>query len=447
MGFNNPPVKWSTVERALSGRLTKADLPEEIVRDPITTDHGDGGDTPAWTRKRPRYEAPEFVRQATTVDYAELHCHSNFSFLDGASHPEELAQEAVRLGLTGLALTDHDGFYGVVRFAEAGLELGLPTVYGAELSLDLPGPQNGEPDPVGAHLLTLARGPEGYARLSRVIAEAQLAGQEKGRPVYHLDRAAADLAGHVVVLTGCRKGQVPRALLTHGVDAAARELDRLTTLFGAEHVVVELTDHADPCDGERNDDLVRLARRAHLRTAATNNVHYASPSGRRLATALAAVRARRSLDEIDGWLPAAGTAHLRSGEEMAALFAAYPGAVARAAAYGRELAFDLQLVSPQLPAYPVGAGHTEMSWLRHLTMDGARARYGERGPATQAQYDQIDHELDMIEKLDFPGYFLVVYDIVKFCKDENIYCQGRGSAANSAVCYALGITNVDAVRW
>ncbi len=113
------------------------------------SDHGDGGDTPAWTRKRHRYEAPEFVRQTSTVDYAELHCHSNFSFLDGASHPEELAEEAVRLGLTGLALTDHDGFYGVVRFSEAARELGLPTVFGAELSLDLPAPQNGEPDPVG----------------------------------------------------------------------------------------------------------------------------------------------------------------------------------------------------------------------------------------------------------------------------------------------------------
>ena len=188
MGFNNPPVSWSRLERALSGKPADGD---GVIYDPITIDHGDGGDTPAWTRKRPRYEAPEFVRQKSTVDYAELHCHSNFSFLDGASHPEELVQEAVRLGLTGLAMTDHDGFYGVVRFAEAGLELGLPTVFGAELSLDLPTPQNGEPDPVGAHLLALARGPEGYARLSRVIAEAQLAGQEKGRPVYDLDHVAA----------------------------------------------------------------------------------------------------------------------------------------------------------------------------------------------------------------------------------------------------------------
>jgi error-prone DNA polymerase len=438
VGWNNPAVPWSILERQLSG---------EIVHDPITIDHGDGGDTPAWTRKRPRYEAPDFVKITSTVDYAELHCHSNFSFLDGASHPEELAQEAARLGLTGLALTDHDGFYGAVRFSEAARENELPTIFGAELSLDLPGPQNGEPDPAGSHLLALARGPEGYARLSRVIGEAQLAGQEKGRPVYDLEQNAAVLNGHVVILTGCRKGMVPRALRTGGVTAAAAALDRLVGLFGAEHVVVELTDQADPLDSERNDDLAALARRFGLRAVATNNVHYATPAQRKLATALAAVRARRSLDEIDGWLPAAATAHLRSGDEMAQRFAAYPGVVAASARLAAELAFDLQLVAPKLPDYPIPEpGYTEMSWLRKLTYEGALDRYGTR-TANPRAYHQIDRELDIIERLGFPGYFLIVYDIVKFCGDNGIFCQGRGSAANSAVCYALRITNVDAVQW
>jgi error-prone DNA polymerase len=174
-------------------------------------------------------------------------------------------------------------------------------------------------------------------------------------------------------------------------------------------------------------------------------VHYATPGRRRLATALAAVRARRSLDEMDGWLPAAATAHLRSGAEMAARFAAYPGAVARSAAFGAELAFDLKLVAPELPDCDVPPGHTEMSWLRHETMKGALERYGPR-PAAPDAYRQLDHELDMIEELKFPGYFLIVYEIVSFCREQGIYCQGRGSAANSAVCYALRITNVDAVE-
>jgi len=437
MGFHNPPVPWSEVERVLSGR------PRPLVVDPLAFDGGDGA---AWSRKRPEYQAPEVVPPEAAVPYAELHCHSNFSFLDGASHPEELAEQAARLGLEAVAITDHDGFYGVVRFAEAARELKVPTVFGAELSLELPGPQNGEPDPVGRHLLVLADQPDGYARLSRVLSLAHLAGGEKGRPVYQLEEVAAELSDHVLVLTGCRKGTVPAALLSGGIEAAARELDRLTALFGADRVAVELTDHAHPGDDERNDALALLAAEAGLPTVATNNVHYAVPERRPLATALAAVRARRSLDEIDGWLPAAGTAYLRSGAEMAARFAAYPGAVARAAEYGRQLAFDLNLVAPRLPDYPVPeTGLSEMDWLRRLTMDGARRRYGtpEGNPGA---YQQLAHELDLIEKLQFPGYFLVVYDIVTFCHGEKIYCQGRGSAANSAVCYALGITNVDAVE-
>jgi error-prone DNA polymerase len=441
MGWNNPKVPWSELERLLSGR---GDGRPPVV-DPLAVD-GDGGDSPAWTRKRPPYErppqTPALIRTGPTVDYAELHCHSNFSFLDGASHPEELAEEAARLGLSALALTDHDGFYGVVRFSEAARAHNLPTVVGAELSLGLPGPQNGEPDPYGHHLLALARGPAGYARLARVISEAHLRGGEKGRPDYRdLARVAEHLRDHVLVLTGCRKGHVPAALAAGGQQAAHRELDRLVALFGADNVAVELTCHGEATDDERNDTLAALARDFRLPTVATTNAHYHAPARRRLATALAAVRARRSLDEMDGWLPAAATAHLRSGQEMADRFAAWPGAVARAATLGAELAFDLQLVAPRLPDYPVPDGHTEMSWLRELTRRGARRRYGDRADA----WRQIAHELDMIEQLGFPGYFLVVHDIVTFCRDNGIYCQGRGSAANSAVCYALGITNVDAV--
>ncbi|MDG4796539.1 error-prone DNA polymerase [Micromonospora sp. WMMD1082] len=460
MSFHNPQLPWAELEGVLSGRSSGGRSSggrgngggwgdgggrHLHVVDPLAVD-ADGGDSPAWGRRREHYRPPELTRPDGVVPYAELHAHTNFSFLDGASHPEELAEEAVRLGLSALAVTDHDGFYGVVRFAEAARALGLPTIFGAELSLGLPGPQSGAPDPHGNHLLLLAHGHEGYARLATTIARAQLRGGEKGRPVYgELEEVADALRDHVLVLTGCRKGHVPAALLTEGVDAAARELDRLTALFGAETVAVELTDHGHPVDGDRNDALAELATAAGLPTVATNNVHYAAPGRRRLATTLAAVRARRSLDEIDGWLPAAGTAHLRSGAEMAARFAAYPGAVARAAEFGAELAFDLQLVAPRLPAHPVPPGHTEMSWLRHLTEEGARNRYGTREAHPEA-YAQLDRELNMIEELGFPGYFLVVHQIVDFCQQKGIYCQGRGSAANSAVCYALRITNVDAVR-
>jgi error-prone DNA polymerase len=491
VGFNNPDVPWSEIERTLSDRRPGGD-PRRwwthggIRRDPRPDDAerpegADGGDSPAWSRHRPAYVPPEDLdrgpgpagatarpstratvppttratRNATrrATPYAELHCHSNFSFLDGASHPEELAEEAARLGLEALALTDHDGLYGVVRFAEAARTLGVPTVFGAELSFGLTRPQNGEADPEGHHLLVLARDPEGYARLASTLSTGHLAGREKGRPDYSgIDWAAAH-GGHWLVLTGCRKGAVPAALVERGPAAAARELARLIEVFGADNVAVELSDHGHPLDSARNDALAALAVQAGVPLVATNNVHYAAPDRRRLATALAAVRARRSLDDMDGWLPAAAGAHLRSGDEQARRFARWPGAVERAAELGRACAFDLALVAPQLPPFPCPDDLDEMAYLRQLVEEGAARRYGPRAGATpdgdrarnRRAWRQIDHELDVIEALGFPGYFLVVWDIVEFCRRSDIYCQGRGSAANSAVCYALGVTNADAV--
>ncbi|MEY2459440.1 MAG: error-prone polymerase [Acidimicrobiaceae bacterium] len=432
VGFNNPAMPWKELERRLSdGRPTNV------------PPNANGGDSPAWSRKRQPF-VPAVERRRGSVPYAELHCHSNFSFLDGASHPEELAEEAARLGLEALAITDHDGFYGVVRFAEAAREVGLPTVFGAELSFGLSKPQNGAADPEGNHLLVLARDPAGYARLARMISAAQMRGHEKGKPIYNLSELAQAHGGHWMVLTGCRKGTVPSALVRNGPAAAGRALADLVALFGHHNVAVELWDHNDPLDSARNDALVQIAARAGVECVATNNVHYATPARRPLATALAAVRARRSLDEIDGWLPAAAAAHLRAGFEQERRFRRYPGVVARAAELGLECAFDLHLVAPELPPYPCPDGLTEMQFLRRITEEGALRRYGTREASPNA-YAQIDHELDLIAALGFPGYFLIVWDIVEFCRQANIYCQGRGSAANSAVCYALGITNADAV--
>jgi error-prone DNA polymerase len=249
------------------------------------------------------------------------------------------------------------------------------------------------------------------------------------------------------VLTACRKGTVPAALVEHGPAAAGRELHRLVEAFGRDRVVVELWDHGDPLDSARNDALAELAARHEVACIATGNVHYATPAHRPLATALAAVRARRSLDELDPWLPAAGAAHLRSGAEMVRRFARYPGAVERAVEIGRAAAFDLALVAPSLPPFPCPEGHTEMSYLRQIVEEGATRRYGPRPRDTRDSlaWRTIDHELDVIETLGFPGYFLVVWDIVEHCRQNDIYCQGRGSAANSAVCYALGVTKADAV--
>ena len=311
MGWDNPPVPWRELQRRMSWGTGAA---------PETPPAG------------PRRSAPH---PAGTTPWAELHCHSSFSFLDGAATPGELVAEAARLGLETLALTDHDGMYGIPQFAQAATRLAdqggtkLGTVFGAELSIGLPGNQNGTPDPEGRHLLVLARDAEGYRRLCAVISAAQLAGGEKGRPVYDIEALADAHGGHWVVLTGCRKGAVPAALAQGGPEAAWRQLAVLAGMFGHENVMVELTCQHDPGDDERNDMLARLAALADLGVVATGNVHFAAPAQARLGQALAAIRARRSLADMDGWLPAAGTAYLRSGEEMKARLTRYPGVLER----------------------------------------------------------------------------------------------------------------------
>ncbi|MFK8025024.1 MAG: error-prone DNA polymerase, partial [Ilumatobacter sp.] len=503
MGFHNPAWTWSELEGALSDRGQQPRSPRtgRDGRAPGSPSWNGGGDSPAWSRKRQPFEPPPDVafqghagpfahteRGTSTIPYAELHCHTNFSFLDGASHPEELAVEAARLGLESLAVTDHDGFYGVVRFAEAAKAVGLATVFGSEITLTvgrdgepLTGnvarseadtqmqfdtglvPDSHAPDPAGTHLLVLADGPTGYARLSRVLSQGHLAG-EKGAPRFSFD----DIVGggdsgivsptgtHGWVLTGCRKGAVPAALVNDGVDAARRQLERLVDAFGRDRVLVELWDHGDPCDTARNDALYGLAQQLKLGCVATNNVHYATPQQRKLATAIAAVRARRSLAEVDPWLPSAAGAHLRSGAEQAERFRRYPGAVETAAEIGRAAAFDLSLVAPNLPPFPCETGPdgtpvSEMEMLRRVVTRGAAVRYGDRPPAGEdlslraRAWATIDHEMALIEQLEFAGYFLIVWDLVEFCRRSNSHCQGRGGAAHSAVCYAIGVTAADAV--
>jgi error-prone DNA polymerase len=438
MGWNNPPIPWSEFERRLSDTRRPGGPPLGA----------DGGDSPAWSRKRSPYVPHQIEKaeaDAERVPYAELHTHSNFSFLDGASSPEELLEEATRLGLHALGLTDHDGLYGVVHMAEAAEGCGeVKTVFGAELSLGLSKPQNGTADPEGSHLVVLARQGEGYHRLSAAITAAQFAGEEKGRPVYDIDELAQRADGHWVILTGCRKGRVRQALAEAGASAAEREVTRLVGLFGRESILVELFDHGNPLDSTNNDALAAIAERLGLPVVATNNVHYATPTQHPLASALAAVRAHRSLDEMDGWLPASDGAHLRSGREMAARFARYPGAVERTVEVADDLSFRLRSVKPGLPKQEVPDGHTPMSWLRELVWAGAIRKYPN---LDEKKRERIERELAVIEAKDFPGYFLIVYDIVKFARGEGILCQGRGSAANSAVCYVLDITAVDSIGY
>ena len=519
MGWENPPIPWQELEQRMSWRRTPRPV-TSLTANPDTSASPDPSPSPDRSLNPAPPPSPDPPDPPDGPAWIELHCHSSYSFLDGASSPDELVAEAIERGLAALAITDHDGMYGVPQFAQAVARrkaaggAGLGTIFGAELSLGLPRGQAGFPDPAGQHLLVLARDVEGYRRLCQVISDAQLAGAEKGRPVYDQDALAAAHGGHWVILTGCRKGAVPAALAAAGqaaagqaaagyglpvtrqpltalgqntpvlptpslpgvtapgtrgitgpglpgitgpglpgisgaaaLNAAAAQLRRLTEMFGRDNVAIELTNHNHPDDDERNDALFGLAAATGVASVATNNVHYAGPSRARLAQILAAVRARRSLDEMDGWLAASGGAYLRSGAEMAVRLQRYPGVFERTVELGRSCAFDFSVVAPNLPDFPVPDGGTEAGLLRDLVTAKAPRRYGPRhAERVPGAYAQMDRELAVIEELRFPGYFLIVHDIVRFCEESGILVQGRGSAANSAVCYAIGITSVDPVR-
>ena len=339
--FLGPPA-WKDLEAILSDR------PAELVSPPIVVEH---------TGK----QAEDPYRPARHVEYAELHAHSHFSFLDGASSPEDMAIQAARLGLGAIALVDHDGLPGVVQAAKAAAEAGIATVFGAELTLGLePGaetasstpvisaPRTGTPDPEGEHLLVLVRDEAGYRRLSAAIARAHLGSGQKAAPRYRLaelSRIARE--GHWLILTGCRKGAVPRAAsarlaegdLEGAAHAAAEQIARLVELFGAGNVAVELIVGGGGEADALHDALAqgaRLVRESHgldavsLPLVASTNAHYARPSDKRLADTHAALRAGGSLESADPHL-ASRPAHLRSGEEMAQLLPRYPAAIAQAA--------------------------------------------------------------------------------------------------------------------
>ncbi|SFF32797.1 error-prone DNA polymerase, DnaE-like [Actinacidiphila alni] len=372
--------------------------------------------------------------------WAELHAHSSLSFLQGASEPSALVAEALRLGVEVLALTDRDGLYGARRLAEAADGTALRTVYGAELTLT----DHGLGRPV-----VLARSMEGFQRLSAAITAAQLAGT-KGNPVYDLDvLARAANSEHWAVLTGCPVVDDPGEDIGDLTDVSriARRLDALGEVFGSGTVHAELIDHRLPVDTPRNDAMFVAARRTGSGIVASGAVHYATPAQARLAQSLTALRRVETLDQAAGHLMAAPTAHLRGGAEMEERLARYAGVFADTVELGRSCVLNLAELRPELPVFPVPSGHDDDSWLRELAGRGCTRKYGPRGaPAAAKAWQQLDHELAVITERRMAGYFLTVHDIVDFARRRNIWCQGRGSAASSVVCFVLDITAVDALR-
>jgi error-prone DNA polymerase len=363
--------------------------------------------------------------------YAELHSWSNFTFLEGGSQPEELVDRAAALSLSAIALTDRDGLYGTVRFASRARMRGIAGIVGSELTFE-----------DGARIVLLVEDERGYAHLCELISIAQMRGS-KGDARLRL----ADFEGRtegLIALSGGACGRIERALESHDRQAATDEALALRQMFG-ERFHLELQQHLTAEEARRNEALVQLGRDLHLPLVATNGVVYACKEHAPVADVLGCVKRGTTLERAraDHELRPNAEYHLKSAEAMRRLFASYPEAIARSAAIAQRCRFRLERLAGQFPLFAVPPGTTHQSYLRELVYRGAAQRYAVP-LATQIER-QLEYELGIIAKMDLAGYFLIVWDIVRKAGELGVLCQGRGSAANSAVCYALGITAVDPI--
>ncbi len=363
------------------------------------------------------------------MTYIELHAASAFSFLRGASLPETLVERAATLGYPALALLDADGVYGAPRFHRAATQAGLKAIIGAELTIASGGHRRS-----AWHLPVLVASADGYRNLCRLVTRMKMRAA-KGAGALALDELDG-VTGGLVAIAG-------RPALDTQHDGVGGLLDRLVGVFGRGNVCVELQRHLLRDEESDNAALTALAQAFRVPVIATNGVRFAAPGDRALFDVLTCVHHHTTLDEAGRRLARNAERYLKSPEVMGRLFADRADALAGTAALAERLEYTMADLRYRFPAYPVPSGETEMSFLRHITDAGARNRYRPYHDTARAQ---IRRELDLIEKLALAGYFLIVWDIVNYARQQDILVQGRGSAANSAVCYSLGITAVDPIR-
>jgi error-prone DNA polymerase len=365
--------------------------------------------------------------------FVELHAQSAFTFLEGADQPEALVAEAARRGMPALALVDRDGVYGAPRFHRAAVEVGVRPLVGSELTLA-----------AGARLPVLVEDREGWQNLCGLITRAKL-GAPKGKAAITLEDLEASASG-LVCLTGGARGPLAGAVHAGDRDAARRILDRLVAIFGRDNVFVEVQRHFDRQQERDLERLVALARSARIPLLAANQPLYARPGGRAVADVFTCIRERTDLDHAGRRLLANAERGLRDTAAMAETFRDLPDAVAAGGELALRLGFTLKDLGYRFPDFPLPPGESAQAHLRDLIAHGVRERYGARGAVVERARHQVAHELEIIGRLELAGYFLIVWDIVQFCRANDVLVQGRGSAANSAVCYALGITAVDPVK-
>ncbi|MDH4268791.1 MAG: error-prone DNA polymerase [Dehalococcoidia bacterium] len=362
-------------------------------------------------------------------NYVELHCHSNFSILDGASHSEDLVARASEIGIPALALTDHDGLYGIIPFYKACLAAGLKPVIGVEMTL-----KN------GSHITLLAKNNRGYSNLCRLITRAHLE-HRKGSPAID-KKGLAQYSGDLICLSGCRKGEITTLIASARTEKAHEAARGYIDIFGQEDFYIELQNNLYPEDKRICHALVKLAKDFDLGCVATNNVHYATTESHRLHDVLTCIRNRTTLDKCDT-LRLNSEFHLKSSKEMTELFQEYPKAISNTITIAEKCTANLDFSQYRFPDFPLPEGDTAASYLAKLCWQKIHKKYANMNPEIEAK---VNYELNLIEKLGLSGYFLVVWDIMDYAERNGIPAHGRGSAANSIVAYILGITKVDPIK-
>jgi len=388
-----------------------------------------------------------------TDDYVELHAASAFSFLEGASQPEDIVERAAELHMPAMALLDRNGVYGAARFHMAAMRTGIAAHIGAEIAVTnfgqrlLPAewlPMQRTPEPARLPLLCASR--VGYQNLCQLITAFKLREKKKGEGTATLDELTHYAEG-LVCLTGGDEGPLASALVHGGEDAGRKLVDRLIGIYGHTNVYIELQRHREREEEWRNQAALRIAQSFNLPVLATNGVRYAKAYDREILDVFTSIRHHTQLDCAGRLLSLNSQRFLRPARELARLFADNLDAIANTRELSARLTFRLNDLGYEFPQYPVPAGETMDSYLAQLVAKGVLYRYIPKNDANlmRRARAQVEHELKLIAKLGFAGYFLIVWDIVQFAKRNGILIQGRGSAANSAVCYALEITAVDPV--
>ena len=398
--------------------------------------------------------------------FIELHSRSAFSFLEGASLPEDLIAACSHLQMPAMALLDRDGVYGAPRFYMAAKKAGIRAHMGAEVTCEIAALTDFRIDKFknsnsrdvfnskirkfdnstisSFRLPLLVSSRAGYQNLCRLITKMKLRAQ-KGEGAVRKGELEEHAAG-MICLTGGDDGPLAMALAAGGMEEARRSVECLTGIFGHGNVYVELQRHFHRQQEARNRAAIEIARSLKLPLLATNAVCYATPQERELCDVFTALRNHKTLATAGRLLARNSERHVKSPQQMQQLFADLPEALSNTVELSSRLEFTLEALGYEFPRYPVPEGETMMSFLRERTREGLQQRYGraDTGLRNRAQR-QIERELALIEKLKLAGYFLIVWDLVRFCREQNILVQGRGSAANSAVCYSLGITAVDPI--